>query len=239
MTLFWTRTWDALAGALFPTACVSCEELVSASDPPLCQNCWGRLPLICGPVCRCGAPLPGSVGADCGRCRRGRSAVLEGVSLGAYAGPLRDCVVALKYRGRHRTAARLSLRLLERERCRRILSASDVIVAVPLHPEREERRGFNQAYLLARALGSHCGLPVSRGLARTRNTASQTDLSAGDRRRNVRGAFAGGLDPALEGAAVALVDDVTTTGATLRECAATLLASGAREVRSITVARAE
>lgn len=240
MTLFWTRTWDALAGALFPTACVSCGDLVSAPDPPLCQKCWGLLPLIRGPVCRCGAPLPESAGADeCGRCRRGRSAILEGVSLGVYAGPLRDCVVALKYGGRHRTATRLSLRLLENDRCRRILHASDVMVGVPLHPEREKRRGFNQAHLLARALGSLCGLGVSRGLVRTRNTSSQTALSAGARRRNVRSAFAGGFDPALVGAAVALVDDVTTTGATLRECAATLLACGAKEVRSITVARAE
>ena len=239
MTLFWTRTWDALAGALFPTACVSCGDLVSAHDPPLCQKCWGRLPLIAGPVCRCGSPLPGSDGEDCGRCRRGRSEIVDGASLGAYAGPLRDCVVALKYRGRHRTAARLSLRLLESERCRRILDASDVIVGVPLHPERESLRGFNQAHLLASALAKGCGLPVSRGLARTRNTRSQTDLSGRDRRRNVRGAFAAGSDSAIKGAAVTLVDDVTTTGATLRECAAALLACGALEVRSITVARAE
>lgn len=239
MTLFWTRTWDALSAALFPTACVACGSLVSAHDPPLCQKCWGRLPLIAGPVCRCGSPLPGADGEDCGRCRRGRSPILEGASLGAYAGPLRDCVVALKYGGRHKTATRLSLRLLRSERCRRILNASDVILGVPLHPDRESRRGFNQADLLARALARSCGLPVSRGLARTRNTRSQTALSAGDRRRNVRAAFAVRPGFALEGAAVTLVDDVTTTGATLRECAAVLLAGGAREVRSITVARAE
>ena len=239
MTLFWTRTWDALAGALFPTACVSCGDLVSAIDPPLCRKCWDRLPLISGPRCRCGSPLPGSRGEDCGRCRRGRSAILEGASLGVYAGSLRDCVVALKYQGRHRTAARLSVRLMENKRCRRILKASNVIVAVPLHPDRESRRGFNQAHLIASALGGSCGLPVSRGLVRTRNTGTQTDLSARDRRRNVRNAFAIGSDPALFGAAVTLVDDVTTTGATLRECAATLLAHGVREVRSITVARAE
>lgn len=239
MTLFWTRTWDALAGALFPTGCVSCGELVAAHDPPLCQKCWGRLPLIAGPRCGCGSPLPGSDGEDCGRCRRGRSAVLEGASLGTYAGPLRDCVVALKYRGRHRTAARLSVRLLESEPCRRILKASDVLVGVPLHPDREGRRGFNQAHLLASEIARGCGLPVSRGLARTRNTRSQTDLSRRDRRRNVRDAFAAGSDSALKGAAVTLVDDVTTTGATLRECAATLLDYGALEVRSITVARAE
>ena len=239
MTLFWTRTWDALSGALFPTACVACGDLVSAHDPPLCQKCWRRLPLIAGPVCGCGSPLPGALGEDCGRCRRGRSPILEGASLGVYAGPLRDCVVALKYRGRHKTAARLSLRLLESERCRRILRASEVIVGVPLHPDRESRRGFNQADLLARALARSCGLPVSRGLARTRDTGSQTALSAGERRRNVRAAFEVRSDSALEGAAVTLVDDVTTTGATLRECAATLLAGGARVVRSITVARAE
>lgn len=240
MTLFWTRTWDALSAALFPTACVSCGSLVTAHDPPLCQKCWGLLPLTPGAVCRCGSLLPGSAdGEDCGRCRRGLSVILEGASLGAYEGSLRDCVRALKYRGRYKTAARLSVRLLESERCRHILTASDVMVGVPLHPDRERRRGFNQAHLLASALAGGCGLPVSRGLSRTRDTRSQTDLSARDRRRNVRNAFAAGSDPALVGARVTLVDDVTTTGATLRECAATLLAFGVREVRSITVAHAE
>ena len=148
-------------------------------------------------------------------------------------------MVALKYRGRHKTAARVAVRLLESEGCRRILEASEVIVGVPLHPDRERQRGFNQAHLLASALGREFGLPVSRGLSRTRDTSSQTHLSAGARRRNVRNAFAIGSDPALPGASVTLVDDVTTTGATLRECASTLLAGGARGVRYITVARAE
>ena len=124
MALFWTRPFDALAGALFPTACVSCQDLVFAPDPPLCPKCWGALPLITGNQCRCGSPLPGSEEEECGRCRRGRSVLLEGASLGTYEGPLRDCVIALKYRGRHRTAARLSVRLLRNERCRRILEAA-------------------------------------------------------------------------------------------------------------------
>lgn len=239
MTLFWTRTWDAIAGALFPTACVSCGELISAHDPPLCQGCWARLPLFDGPLCRCGTPLPGSGGEECGRCRRGRSPILDGAALGIYAGSLRDCVVALKYRGRHRTAARLAFRLAAVEPCRRILHASEIVVGVPLHPRRARARGFNQADLLACALAKSAGLSVSRGLIRTRNTPSQTDLSARARRQNVRSAFAVAPGAGLAGAAVALVDDVTTTGATLRECATTLLAAGVREVRAITVARAE
>ena len=239
MTLFWTRTWDALAGAVFPTPCVCCGDLIEAHDPPLCPGCWSRLPRIDTDQCRCGSPLPASPGEDCARCRRGRSIILEGAALGFYAGPLRDCVVALKYGGRHRTAERLASRLRDDARCRAVLGASDLLVPVPLHGNRERGRGFNQAELLARALGRPSGVRVCRALTRTRDTRSQTDLSARDRRRNVENAFAVTAEARLEHAAVTLVDDVLTTGATLRECAATLLAGGAREVRTITVARAE
>jgi ComF family protein len=159
--------------------------------------------------------------------------------LGLYAGSLRDCVVALKYRGRHRTAERLALRLLERERGRAVLFGADALIGVPLHPDRLKERGFNQAALLAEALGRNSGLPVLTALIRNRNTPSQTHLSAKDRRRNVARAFQVREPAALLGATVVLVDDVATTGATLRECAATLLAAGVAEVRAITVARAE
>jgi ComF family protein len=165
--------------------------------------------------------------------------ISRGASLGYYGGPLRDCVVALKYQGRHRTADRLALRLLKNDRCRELLDSADLIIAVPLHKDRLRHRGFNQAELLAKALAKTGPGSISYSLLRTRNTRSQTDLKARDRRRNVLNAFSIRPDPALRNATVVLVDDVTTTGATLRECAATLLASGAREVRSVTVARAE
>ena len=165
--------------------------------------------------------------------------ISQGAALGAYAGPLRACVVALKYHGRHKTAARLAIRILANERCRTLLETADVLVGVPLHPDRLRDRGFNQAELLAAALAQGRPVSVSRALVRTRNTRSQTDLSASQRRRNVLNAFAVKSDRSIRSATVVLVDDVTTTGATLRECALTLLASGAREVRSIAVARAE
>jgi ComF family protein len=165
--------------------------------------------------------------------------IIEGAALGFYAGALRDCVVALKYGGRHRTADRLAARLLEDGRCRAILRASDVLVPVPLHRNRERGRGFNQAGLLAAALGRSAGVRVRRGLTRTRDTRAQTDQNARDRRRNVRDAFAPGPEADLGSLAVTLVDDVLTTGATLRACAETLNACGAREIRAITVARAE
>jgi competence protein ComFC len=165
--------------------------------------------------------------------------ISAGAALGFYAGPLRDSVVALKYKGRHKTAGRLARRLFERPACRGLLDGAQLMVGIPLHPTRLRARGFNQAELLAGHLGRYSGIPVSAALVRSRDTASQTALSAPMRRRNVTNAFAV-LEPArIRNLVVVLVDDVITTGATIRECASTLLGAGAREVRAITVARAE
>ncbi len=175
----------------------------------------------------------------CGRCRRGQSVIAAGTSLGFYAGTLRDCVVALKYHGRHKTADRLARRIFEKRSCRDLLGGADILVGVPLHANRLRTRGFNQAGLLAVSLGRFSGIPVSPALVRSRDTPSQTELSASRRRRNVANAFAVAAAARVSNRVVVLVDDVTTTGATIRECAETLLHSGAREVRAITVARAE
>ncbi|MEO8360633.1 MAG: ComF family protein [Vicinamibacteria bacterium] len=159
--------------------------------------------------------------------------------MGLYGGPLRDCVVALKYHGRHRTAERLAVRMMDDDRCRALFEKADLAIPVPLHPGRLGTRGFNQADLLATALARGVRIARADVLTRVRDTPSQTNLSVGERRRNVRNAFKAKQSTALSGAIVVLVDDVMTTGATLRECASTLLTSGVREVRSITVARAE
>jgi competence protein ComFC len=129
--------------------------------------------------------------------------------------------------------------MLEDRRCQAVLEGADLLAAVPLHVERLRDRGFNQSELLIEALSRGRTVRVFGDLVRARATRSQTDLSAAARRHNVRSAFAVRSDGALQGAIVVLVDDVTTTGATLRECARTLRRHGAAEVRSITVARAE
>jgi ComF family protein len=146
-------------------------------------------------------------------------------------------VHALKYDARRSVARGLSR--LMRERCADVLSGADVAVPVPLHWRRHLTRGFNQAEDLARGLG----LPVCLALRRARPTRPQFGLRPGERQRNVREAFrcrrwSRRRIKAIKGACVVLVDDVSTTGATLRECADVLKALGAREVRTATAARA-
>jgi ComF family protein len=136
-----------------------------------------------------------------------------------------------KYDGRRSLAA--PLRRLMQERGAAVLAGADCVVPVPLHWRRRWRRGFNQALELSHGLG----LPVLRALRRHENTRTQTDLPASARQRNVRDAFAFRRRVPIAGRRVVLVDDVSTTGATLEACARVLMAAGAAEVRTLTAAR--
>lgn len=115
-----------------------------------------------------------------------------------------------------------------------VLAGADAVIPVPLHASRERSRGFNQARELAR----HLGVPVLDALVRTRKTSAQADLPKTKRDANVRGAFGVKAGVDVAGLVLVLVDDVSTTGATLNACAEPLLAAGAAEVRALTAARA-
>jgi ComF family protein len=151
-------------------------------------------------------------------------------AIGPYEGRLREIVHALKYDSRRSIAPRLASMM--RAAGADALEGADCVVPVPLHPRRQRARGFNQADDLARGLG----LPVVALLRRTKATPPQVDLPASERVRNVADAFACTHGKGPFGVVV-LVDDVSTTGATLEACARVLKAAGAREVRALTAAR--
>jgi ComF family protein len=156
-------------------------------------------------------------------------------AIGGYDGALRAIVHALKYEGRRSLAKPLAK--LMRVRGAEMLRGADWAVPVPLHPSRRRERGFNQAADLAR----HLGLSVRPALQRHKATRTQTGLPAARRHRNVRDAFSlarrAGAE-GLEGSVVVLIDDVSTTGATLEACARVLKeAAGVDQVRALTAAR--
>ena len=197
------------------------DALIAATLAPGCASCHRALDMpLRGPVCpRC---WDEAAAAD-----------------GRYEGSLRNVIHAFKYEGRRSLARQLATQLRDRHGC--ILDDADCVVPVPLFPWRRLRRGFNQAAELAK----HLDRPVVNALWRVRATASQTGLTAAQRRRNVSGAFR--LSPLLSASmrgryltdrVVVLVDDVMTTGATLNACAEVLRHAGAREIRILTIARA-
>jgi ComF family protein len=149
-----------------------------------------------------------------------------------YEGRMKEIIHALKYERRRSIAAPLGR--LMRDTGARLLRDADVIVPVPLHPRREYQRGFNQADDLAR----HLGPPVAPLLQRIVFTQSQIELPREERHRNVKDAFALIPDSRFRiPDVVVLVDDVSTTGATLDACARVLKGAGVSEVRALTAAR--
>jgi len=151
-----------------------------------------------------------------------------------YDGELRHAIHVLKYEHVSALAEPLG-RLLSTYLTQHPLHF-DLIVPVPLHPERREDRGYNQAELLAKVIAKQCGAPLNTSaLVRKLNTTPQVGLNENERRRNVQGAFQ--CKHRLDGLRVLVVDDVCTTGATLSECAMALHDGGAASSWGLTLAR--
>ena len=231
---------------VFPALCPVCEATLGAGRrDPLCGACWGSIARLGAPWCLvCGAaPViptsfyerPQRVAHGSATCRTTPPSYDYARAAALYEGGLRDALHAFKFEGRRALAGPLGD--LAAEQCVGSLpDGIDALVPVPLTRERERERGFNQAALLARRIGRRLAVPTRAGwLVRTRPTRPQSDLSAAERRANVRGAFRA-CEP-VASRHVLLIDDIQTTGATLDACARALRAAGARQVGVLTVAR--
>lgn len=228
---------------LLPGTCVACRQ-PSGRDFDLCPACEAVLPCLeC--ACRaCALPLPpGATTIYCGRCLSRRRHIEVTCSAFAYAAPVSSLISQFKYQGRlqhGRVLASLCLRALARHYREQALPR--LLLPVPLHPARLRERGFNQALLLAEQFAAALDLQVApTALLRVRQTPAQQGLSARERKRNLRGAFAL-ADPAVLAAhtSIALVDDVITTASTMRELARLLHRHAGRnlEVHAWCLARA-
>jgi ComF family protein len=238
---------DDVLDALYPRKCALCgaatdgepgcgaHELPEAPPGARCEKCCVELP-------------PAVEGArKCAACRREPPGYARLIALADYRTQpaIRDWVLAFKHGGRSDLADPLGEALAER--WKRVIPIEEregaLLVPVPLHPWRRIERGYDQARLLAIAVGAHARAPVARALARVKPTAVQGSVGAVSRTANVRDAFQASRWPPraakrVEGASVWLVDDVVTSGATLRECARALRRLGAAEVSALALARA-
>lgn len=206
-----------------------------------CTACWSALPRITGAKCRsCALPLPRAAGSEddvlCLECRVDPLPVDWCEAWGLYEGALERVLRALKFR-RHDFLDGALAGLLEETLSARQDLEFDALTAVPMRRSRERRRGYNQAELLAAALSPRIGLPCDMTLLqRSVERATQSTLPKRERAANVRGAFV--ASSRVKGKSILLVDDICTTGETLRACATALRAAGASRVCAIAVAKA-
>ena len=225
---------------VLPPRCPGCGTMVA--DPgAVCPSCWGGIDFITAPMCACcGLPFAYETGpaAVCGDCARQPPLFGRARSVMTYTDASRRFVLAFKHADRTDAAPAWGTWLARAGRD--LLAEADLIVPVPLHRRRLISRRYNQAALLAQALGRETGLPVAvDALMRTRPTPSQGRMSRSQRARNVAGAFKvrPRQESTVKDARIVLVDDVMTTGATLTACIRALLTAGAANADALTLAR--
>lgn len=228
-------TSKSLIHGLFPATCLLCLDPGQTPALDLCRACEDDLPVNSGACPGCAMPRP-DPGTPCVNCQSRRPAFDAAFVPYRYEFPMVELIHRLKY-GRQVAIARILGTVLAHRLCERGRPEVDAIVPVPLHAAREARRGYNQAGEIARFAGELTGIPVlDRVALRLRATEEQAALPASVRRVNVSGAF-----EALAGcvpAAVAIVDDVMTTGATADALAQVLKRAGCRRVEAWAVSRA-
>lgn len=202
----------------------------------MCDACRADLPAAAHACRHCALPLP--MAGVCGRCQRRPPPFDSAVAAYLYKPPLDALIKQLKFGGRFALARLLGELLAEAWLATPAAATpADLVVPVPLDVGRLRERGYNQALELARPLARRWGVPLAgRAAERIRATPPQSDLPARLRRRNVKGAFRVGA--AVAGRRVAVVDDVMTSGHTLREFAASLRRAGAASVSVWVGARA-
>jgi ComF family protein len=226
---------------LYPRACACCGLPVPPDPLHICWDCRSSFDFINKAYCKlCGDPIEGVVEHEflCSSCQDRRPRFRLARSAVRYRGPIRRALWAFKYEGATCLERDLTALLAACVRTHCPDVGFDAVVFVPLHPKRERERTYNQSRLLAAGLARELKVPFWGGsLKRVRPTMTQTDLSAAQRRANVRGAFEACELQWLDGRTLLLVDDVMTTGATVSECARVLSKAGAAGVYVFTVAR--
>jgi ComF family protein len=248
---------DVLQGWLLPPRCVLCLDPGQPPTLDLCADCQADFPLNGSACPRCAEPPAGCAPPDpsatplaaacaplvvtpCARCLDAPPPFTSALVPYRYAWPLDAVIRRLKY-GRQWSHARVLGHLLAQHAAdvahARVRPLPQLLIPVPLHPERERLRGANQAFEIARVAGRRLGVRVDPlACVRLRDTPAQARLGADERRHNLDAAFA---VRRLRGARhVALVDDVMTTGSTLAALARAVLAAGATHVEAWAVARA-
>lgn len=214
----------------FPKRCVACKKFGAY----FCKTCLNKVEFVQNPICPiCQKQAIGGKTHPVCQTKYG----LDGLAAGCfYKGPIRLAVKKVKYRFVHDIAAELC-DLLVSNLWRFNLPDNVILVPVPLHWQRKNWRGFNQAELIAKKLNKNFKVAVWDIILRTKNTKPQVELGRKERLKNVAGAFAlGPSSHTLSGRNLLLVDDVYTSGATMKECAKILKRAHAKSVWAMTLA---
>ncbi|MCB9007129.1 MAG: ComF family protein [Ardenticatenaceae bacterium] len=222
---------DSLLNFVFPPVCGACKK----AGALLCEDCASQLQWVTAPLCqRCGRPV--LTPTECCAVCQERPLPLKQIRAAViFAQPISKLIHNLKYNGAFALGKPLGKLMADAWATWQM--PINLVLPIPLHAERQRKRGYNQSSLLTRAFCQHVKLPYAEeALQRNRFTTPQVGLSAVDRLKNVQDAFQ--ADECVKGKQILLIDDVCTTGATMAAAANALYTAGAKTVFGYCLARA-
>jgi ComF family protein len=233
---------DTVFQFLLPSQCYCCQKFLGQGKKGICSDCLSKIRWIGSSFCSvCGIPFASDQAGvhPCGECFKKRFPFASARSIGAYEGPLQEAIHQWKYEGRVALTGLFGKWLAEGFGRYWTPSLFDLLIPVPVHKHRLRERGFNQSLLLARELSLLTGIPYKkRVLRKIRATVPQVALSGTERKKVLKGSFLVSSREEVNRKSVLLIDDVFTTGATVRECSRVLKAAGAKRVDVLTLAHA-
>ncbi len=232
MTINPGRLAGAFLDFVYPPVCSTCERTLKRGEAFVCMRCWESFERV-PPTETVIQLIEGKFLAE--------EAVdkIDSVFMFEQDPRVREAIHLLKYGGAEIIAVRFGIYIAKKIVNDAKLSMCDAVAPVPLHPARKRERGYNQSELIAGSVGGVLGIRHFPGLlVRVRQTQTQTFFDADGRKKNVMGAFRIGKSLPFEvaGKKILLIDDVITTGSTIRECASTLKNNGASEVYAASAA---
>lgn len=237
------KIWKNLVNFILPPRCVMCGKIL-AVDKGICDDCINEIEFLKPPVCyHCGQPLGDVVQTHsnkmlCGNCIKKKRHIFRFLrSAFVYDDFSKKIILDYKFYD-HTDLAPLLAKMLYVAGDEIFKNGVDVIIPVPLHYTRLLKRKYNQSALLANELSLLTNIKVENFvLHKNKRTKPQVECSGTDRLNNLKGAFIIKNADLIKGKRVLLIDDVLTTGATLKECALVLKRAGAKSVDGLTVAR--
>lgn len=216
----------AILDFIYPPHCVICSARMVSGSRLVCSDCWQQLPRI-------------EPGLENELPPQSDFPIMRALSVWRYDDDVQKIIHELKYHGKKSLALPIGQEMVQLIASNKAYREADLITPVPLHKTRFRERGFNQSQLIAKAIAAELGKPVvADAIRRVRYTRPQSKLGAEERKQNVAGAFTIVDGERLGGKTIILVDDVFTTGSTLRACAQVLHAAKASKILVITAARA-
>ena len=236
-----TEVLNDISDVIFPPQCLGCAEILSRGRQLFCPACKEKIKFITGSLCPvCGTTFLDSPAEShlCGNCIENKTYFSCARAVFSYETIILDVIHKFKYGNNISVGAMLASFMADFSFPDVDCSDYSLMIPVPLHIKRLRERGFNQSLILARALAKKWQIPINFSLLkRYKSTLTQTGLHKTERKQNIKGAFEVNDKKIIAGKNIILVDDVYTTGATINECAKTLIKAGAQKVTVLTLAR--